>query len=76
MRAGKNLIIIGNGFDLAHNLKTSYKDFKEHILERPDEYGSLKRTDNFLLRFFMNNDYELWSDVEVVYFNILNNKSQ
>lgn len=23
----KKLIIIGNGFDLAHGLKTSYKDF-------------------------------------------------
>jgi len=28
-----NLIIIGNGFDLAHNLKTSYNDFIDYILE-------------------------------------------
>jgi hypothetical protein len=27
------LLIIGNGFDLAHGLKTSYKDFIEYILE-------------------------------------------
>lgn len=27
-----NLLIIGNGFDLAHNLKTQYTDFINHIL--------------------------------------------
>lgn len=31
----KNLIlIIGNGFDLAHNFKTSYNDFANHIIEK------------------------------------------
>lgn len=28
-----NLVIIGNGFDLAHNLKTSYNHFVEYILD-------------------------------------------
>jgi hypothetical protein len=36
------IIIIGNGFDLAHGLKTSYRDFlewiKSKIIENPDEY--------------------------------------
>ena len=27
----KNLIIVGNGFDLAHNLETNYSDFKNDI---------------------------------------------
>lgn len=27
----KNLFIIGNGFDLAHNLKTSYEDFHKYL---------------------------------------------
>ncbi|MDR3262512.1 MAG: bacteriophage abortive infection AbiH family protein [Tannerella sp.] len=27
----QNLIIIGNGFDLAHGLKTSYNDFIEDL---------------------------------------------
>ena len=27
-----NLIIIGNGFDLAHNMKTSYKNFITYII--------------------------------------------
>ena len=25
-----DILILGNGFDLAHNLKTSYKDFLEY----------------------------------------------
>jgi len=28
-----NLVIIGNGFDLAHNMKTSYKDFIEYLVD-------------------------------------------
>ena len=37
------IIIIGNGFDLAHGLKTSYKDFlewvkNEKITQSPDDY--------------------------------------
>jgi len=36
------IIIIGNGFDLAHGLRTSYKNFlewvKSKIVENPDEY--------------------------------------
>ena len=27
------LVIIGNGFDLAHKMKTSYKDFILHFLK-------------------------------------------
>lgn len=27
----KNLFVIGNGFDLAHNLKTSYEDFHKYL---------------------------------------------
>jgi hypothetical protein len=29
----KNLIIVGNGFDLAHNLKTTYYDFIKDLIE-------------------------------------------
>jgi hypothetical protein len=36
------IIIIGNGFDLAHGLKTSYGDFldwvKSQAVKNPDEY--------------------------------------
>ena len=29
-----NLFVIGNGFDLAHGLKTSYEDFKLYLMEQ------------------------------------------
>lgn len=29
----KNLVIIGNGFDLAHNLKTKWSDFKDYLCQ-------------------------------------------
>ena len=31
----RKLILIGNGFDLAHGLKTSYKDFSEKYYDHP-----------------------------------------
>ncbi|SES28729.1 Bacteriophage abortive infection AbiH [Butyrivibrio fibrisolvens] len=31
-----NLFVIGNGFDLAHNLPTNYSDFKEFLKEKCD----------------------------------------
>ena len=29
----RNLVIIGNGFDLFHGIKSSYWDFKEYLEE-------------------------------------------
>ena len=29
-----NILIIGNGFDLAHGLKTSYRDFLNYCYEK------------------------------------------
>ena len=50
------LIIIGNGFDLAHGLKTSYGDFlywvKSKIVKSPDEYFehiSLSQADGYFV---------------------------
>lgn len=39
IQAGNRIIIIGNGFDLAHDAKTSYLDFSDHLLNTiiPDE---------------------------------------
>ena len=63
------LIIVGNGFDLAHGLKTSYKDFTEWYLEKiinsiKESIGSKKSSEinNELLRIKINpnkydNDY-------------------
>jgi hypothetical protein len=32
------IVLIGNGFDLAHGLKTSYHDFITHIWEKKIDY--------------------------------------
>lgn len=40
-----NLFIIGNGFDLAHNLPTRYEDFKNYLFE----------IDSGFCEFFLNN---------------------
>ncbi|MGE0021550.1 MAG: AbiH family protein [Draconibacterium sp.] len=46
-----NLVIIGNGFDLAHDLKTSYRHFLNHVNKNariePDKYSDLLR-DEFI----------------------------
>ena len=31
-----NILVIGNGFDLAHGLPTSYKEFLKFVLESED----------------------------------------
>lgn len=45
-----NLIIVGNGFDLSHKLKTSYTDFINHIIDTHlndrNEYKSLIEVHN------------------------------
>ena len=55
---GDTLFIIGNGFDLAHSMRTKYADFRdwlksqgEHILVEDIEY-------------YFNIDPETWSDFE------------
>ncbi len=53
------LYIIGNGFDLAHKLPTSYKPNLTKILKSMDEDLFSKITN-----IFFNNKIELWSDFE------------
>lgn len=51
-----NLIIIGNGFDLAHNMKTSYSHFIEYLVQahiKSNEYTDL---------FDFDNDFEDFND--------------
>lgn len=62
-----NLIIIGNGFDLAHGLKTSYRNFFEYIIEQilnePKEYFDLITVNKFtkstkdFLKFYSKHKY-------------------
>ena len=61
----KMLYIIGNGFDLAHNMKSSYRDFKEWLCRS-------ECIDYILImqQFFpsvIDGKYLLWSDFENVY---------
>ncbi len=76
----KNIIIIGNGFDLAHGLKTKYSDFINNIKESPHKYDieSIDNPNNRMLEILLECKKDLWSDIECVYYDILtnlNNKS-
>lgn len=69
----RNLVIIGNGFDLAHNLATKYSDFISDIKSNSQKYGftSITKHQNRLLKHFWSYDKELWSDLEFTYYDIL-----
>ena len=68
-----DILIIGNGFDLAHGLKTSYKDFLDFCVERNNKripmavkYGTTF-IDNIWLKHFLLRQDELgktWIDLE------------
>ena len=75
-----DILIIGNGFDLAHNLKTSYKDFLDFCVERNNKrfpsminYGTTF-IDNIWLRHFLCRQDELgntWIDLEEEIFKVV-----
>ncbi|TJY36002.1 AbiH family protein [Pontimicrobium aquaticum] len=53
------ILIIGNGFDLAHNYKTSYNDFANHIIDKKlsaeiMEFGSSVKESKFIFKSFLN----------------------
>lgn len=54
------LYILGNGFDLAHGLKTRYSDFREYLANNKDD--DLKRLKEELDDLY--DQKELWSDFE------------
>lgn len=64
-----DILIIGNGFDLAHGLKTSYKDFLEfcelQIKNENSEYYNLCAI-NLWLKHFITRQQDLgntWIDL-------------
>ena len=71
----RNLVIIGNGFDLAHNLKTSYGYFINDITTHPKEYNiqPIQLANNKLISSLIESEKELWSDIEYAYYEILRN---
>lgn len=56
--AHKTLYVIGNGFDLAHGIKSNYSDFHKWL--NANGHSRLVR----LLEIFFNNDENLWKDIE------------
>lgn len=47
-----NILIIGNGFDLAHGLPTRYSDFLNSIKERSDFYQFISKDAGFKIKIF------------------------
>lgn len=69
-----NILVIGNGFDLAHGLKTSYKDFLEacnkmsiqDVTEGKPDYKNMCKT-NLWMKHFITRQKQLgdtWIDLE------------
>lgn len=70
----ESVLVIGNGFDLAHSLKTSYRDFilnaKEYMNkdqyrnEIEQRYVELCKSNGFIKYFSKKIELENWVDVE------------
>ena len=60
-----NIFIIGNGFDLAHGLRTSYSDFREYLLIQQQKKPETSPAE-LLVRIITNAiiDGDNWSDFE------------
>lgn len=68
-----DILILGNGFDLAHDLKTSYKDFLEYCTHA-NLQEDLKT--NLWLKHFITRQNELgdtWIDLENEIYNVIKN---
>lgn len=53
----KTLVIIGNGFDVAHGIESKYSDFKEWVREHNHEL--IDKMDKFF-----SNQRDIWGDIE------------
>lgn len=67
------IVLIGNGFDLAHGLKTSYADFISWYWEKWGErllHGSNKKESDGLCSFTLNDSIDVgcWSYVWGFYY--------
>ncbi len=73
-----DILILGNGFDLAHGLKTTYKDFLDYCYKQLNKVISYKPTDvyftNMWIRHFFNTPRitgKNWIDFENEIYNVL-----
>ena len=75
-----NILILGNGFDIAHGLKTKYQDFLDYCIWKysiDKETGHINSIDSFTsnlwLRHFVINTLkgDKWIDLEVEIYNVI-----
>lgn len=74
-----DILVIGNGFDLAHELKTTYKDFLLACQndKLPDEFKNFCKTNVWLKHFITSNANsnekfgETWIDLEKEIFKVI-----
>ena len=52
------LFIIGNGFDLAHGIKSQYSDFAKWVRQR----GNYRLVQ--MMEIFFSNNRDFWGDIE------------
>ena len=71
-----DILVIGNGFDLAHGLKTTYKDFLLACQndKLPDEFKEFCQTNVWLKHFIkrQNDIGNTWIDLEEEIFEVIN----
>ena len=58
-----SLVIIGNGFDLAHGLKTGYSDFREWLLQH-DQSGFVQSMERIFYGLYGLEENNLWAEFE------------
>ena len=70
------LVLIGNGFDLAHNLRTSYNDFIDWYWEKTVNsfYGNLSSTAGDILCKFIYLEHGVWNVFANNYLNPIKRK--
>lgn len=55
----KKLYVIGNGFDMHHDVKSGYNDFRIWLQENGNKYNA-----DYLIKLFFPSDAEFWKDFE------------
>lgn len=74
-----DILIIGNGFDLAHGLKTSYKDFLKYCnkitlqdIINGESVNEKYCKDNFWMEYFISKQIgDTWIDLETEIYNLI-----
>ena len=69
-----NILILGNGFDLAHKLNTKYTDFLNYC--KTHKQKDTNYSQNLWLQHFINKQNDLgdtWIDIEMDIYNVLIN---